>query len=84
MIDLGSPLGMTYERKKEEDEFYPRARFYPVTQVLEWLQNLGYENLTPCQTLFEDLLKVTEPKPVKEGHVKGGFAVIAAQKSADR
>jgi hypothetical protein len=30
----------------------------------------------------KDLQKITEPEPVKEGHGKRGFIVIAAQKSA--
>jgi ubiquinone/menaquinone biosynthesis C-methylase UbiE len=82
MIDPDSPLGKSYEMHKERSKFYRQARFHPVSLVLDWLLCLGYENLMTCQTLFGRIPEVTDLDPVKAGHGAGGFAVIAAQRSA--
>lgn len=81
MIDRDSPLGQVYQAKKQESKFYRQARFYPVTQVLEWLQGLDYQNLLTCQTIFKSLPEITDLEPVKPGHGEGGFVVISARKA---
>jgi SAM-dependent methyltransferase len=81
MIDGNSPLGQVCEASKRESRFYRQARFYPVTQVLEWLQSLGYQNLITCQTIFKSLPEITHREPVKAGHGEGGFVAIQAQKA---
>jgi ubiquinone/menaquinone biosynthesis C-methylase UbiE len=53
----------------------------PVGQLLKWLADLGYTNLKTCQTIFQDSAAVMAPQPVKEGHGKGVFVVIAREKS---
>jgi ubiquinone/menaquinone biosynthesis C-methylase UbiE len=82
MIDADSPLGRAYEANKKKSKFYRQARFYPVSQILKWLKDLGYQNLQTCQTIFQDVASVKAPEPVKEGHGAGGFVVISVQKSA--
>jgi len=82
MIDRDSPLGRSYEARKGKSKFYRQARFHTVSQVLKWLENLGYQPPQTCQTIFQDLSAITEPEPMKAGHGEGGFVVIAAQKSA--
>jgi len=80
IIDRGSPLGKVYDAKKHENKFYRNARFYPVSQVIDWLRSLGYENLSTCQTIFKPLPEITDLEPVKPGHGEGGFVVISARK----
>jgi ubiquinone/menaquinone biosynthesis C-methylase UbiE len=44
IIDPDSPLGRSYEANKEKSKFYRLTKFYRVSQVLQWLENLGYQN----------------------------------------
>ena len=81
MIDPGSPLGRSYAANQEKSKFYREANFHPVGQVLKWLENLGYQDLQTCQTIFQDLAAITAPEPVKEGHGAGVFVVISGEKS---
>jgi ubiquinone/menaquinone biosynthesis C-methylase UbiE len=81
MIDPESPLGRSYETNKEKSKFYRQAKFHPVGQVLKWLEDLGYQDLQTCQTIFQDLSAITAPQPVNEGHGEGVFVVIAGEKS---
>ena len=82
MIDPDSPLGKLYEMHKERSKFYRQARFHPVSLILDWVIDLGYENLMTCQTLFRNNPAATDLDPVKAGHGEGGFVVIVAQKPA--
>jgi ubiquinone/menaquinone biosynthesis C-methylase UbiE len=81
MIDPDSPLGRSYEANKEKSRFYRQARFHPVSQVLKWLEDLGYQNPKTCQTIFQDVETLTAAETVKEDHDEGGFVIISAQKS---
>jgi SAM-dependent methyltransferase len=80
MIDKDSPLGKTYEAKKSESTFYRYGHFYSVTQVIEWLRELGYGTIRTCQTIFKNPEEMTALEPIKDGHGEGGFVVISAQK----
>jgi ubiquinone/menaquinone biosynthesis C-methylase UbiE len=80
MIDKDSSLGKVYEAKKSESRFYRYAHFYSVTQVIEWLRDLGYEIIRTCQTIFKNPEEMTALEPIKDGHGEGGFVVISAQK----
>jgi ubiquinone/menaquinone biosynthesis C-methylase UbiE len=80
MIDRDSPLGQTYESKKNGSKFYRYAHFYSVKQVLGWLRKLKYYNIKICQTIFKNPEEITAIEPVKEGYGEGGFVVISAQK----
>lgn len=79
MIDRESPLGRIYETRKQDSKFYRLARFYAVTEVLEWLKGLAYDHVEICQTIFTDLAAITEEEPIKGGHGEGVFAVISAR-----
>jgi SAM-dependent methyltransferase len=80
MIDPDSPLGRSYEANKAKSKFYREANFYPVGQVLKWLEDLGYDDLKTCQTIFQDAATARAPQPVNEGHGEGVFVVIAGEK----
>ena len=82
MIDPDSPLGRSYEANKGKSKFYRQARFHPVSQVLKWLEDLGYQNPLTCQTIFQNLPAITGPEPVRAGYGTGAFVVIAGQKTA--
>ncbi len=82
IIDPDSPLGRSYEANKEKSKFYRQAKFHRVSQVLEWLDGLGYPNPMICQTIFQDLTDSTGPEQVRAGYGTGAFVVIAGQKTA--
>jgi len=82
MIDRDSPLGMVYESKKEHSRFYKYARFYSVSQVLEWLSGLEYGHIEVCQTIFKNPEDMTAIDVVKDGYGEGAFVVISSQKEA--
>ena len=81
MIDRDSPLGRSYEARKEKSKFYRQAKFNPVGQILKWLKDLGYADLKTCQTIFQDSATIKVPQPVNDGHGEGVFVVIAGGKS---
>jgi SAM-dependent methyltransferase len=80
MLDRDSPLGRIYEARQQDREFYRLARFYAVTEVLDWLEWLAYDNVAVCQTIFKNPAAITEPEPIKDGHGEGLFAVISARR----
>ncbi len=80
IIDKDSHLGEAYEAKKSESTFYRYAHFYSVTQVIEWLRELGYDIIRTCQTIFKNPEEIASLEPVKEGYGEGGFVAILAQK----
>jgi hypothetical protein len=83
MIDGDSPLGRQYEAGKQENRFYAQDRFYPVPQVLGWLEGLAFKNVKVCQTIFKPLGEITALEPVKPGFGEGSFVAISAQKGED-
>jgi ubiquinone/menaquinone biosynthesis C-methylase UbiE len=80
MLDKDSPLGKLYEIKKNDSKFFRRAVFYSVDQVLEWLKTLEYDHIQAFQTIFHSPEDITALEPIREGHGKGFFVVISAQK----
>lgn len=80
MLDKDSPTGKLYELKKQSSMFFKDARFYSVTQILEWLQIAGYNHSRFLQTLFRNPDEITGLEPIQEGYGEGLFVVISARK----
>ncbi|MFZ0050840.1 MAG: class I SAM-dependent methyltransferase, partial [Desulfobaccales bacterium] len=81
MIDKDSPLGASYEAHKQENKFYRQARFYSASRVVRWLEELAYEKMDTCQTIFRDLKDITSLEPARTAHGEGAFVVISAKKA---
>ena len=81
MLDKESPPGKLYETKKNNSKFYKYARFYTVTQVLEWLDVSGHAHIKTHQTIFHNPEAITAIEPIREGYGEGLFVVISADKS---
>jgi ubiquinone/menaquinone biosynthesis C-methylase UbiE len=79
MLDEDSPLGSLYEKKRKKSKFYRDAKYYSVNQVLDWLKELGFDNLQTVQTIFINPSKIQSLEPVEEGFGKGLFVVISAE-----
>ena len=79
-VDRKSPIGRSYEQRKNESVFYRNARFYSVEDLLPHLTAAGFTTFSFCQTLFTPLEDMREPAPVRTGHGEGSFVVIKAHK----
>ena len=79
-VDKNSPVGKTYEARKNESLFYKEATFYSVDDLLAHLRNAGFMNFSFAQTLFKPGTGFNEIEPVKEGRGEGSFVVIKSEK----
>lgn len=79
-VDRNSPLGKSYEERKQDSLFYRDATFYAVDDLLRLLTSAGFKRFSFRQTLFGPVDDMRDPAPVTEGHGKGSFVVIKAEK----
>ena len=79
-VDKNSPIGKSYEERKQESLFYRDATFYAVDDLLRYLKITGFEIFSFRQTLFSPVSEMHEPAMVKEGYGEGSFVVIKAEK----
>jgi ubiquinone/menaquinone biosynthesis C-methylase UbiE len=80
-VDRDSPLGKTYENKKNENVFYREATFLAHREVLALLGESGFEATETVQTVFGSLHEIKAVQKFKSGHGEGGFVVVRARKS---
>jgi len=80
MIDRNSLLGMSYERKKITSKFYKYANFRSADEVLNWLRSLNFGHIVTRQTIFKSPDEIDALESFEEGHGKGAFVAISAQK----
>jgi len=78
IIDKDSFLGKLYQEKKSK--FYKEAFFLNVKELIDLLQNTGFNNFTYYQTLFTLPHKMDSVEKPRKGFGKGGFVVISADK----
>jgi SAM-dependent methyltransferase len=79
-VDKNSPIGKSYQARKQESLFYRDATFYSVDDLLHYLKITGFENFGFRQTLFCPVSEMQRPDKIKEGHGEGSFVVIKAEK----
>jgi SAM-dependent methyltransferase len=80
LVDKNSPIGISYESRKQESLFYRDATFYSVDDLLPYLRSTGFDKFSFRQTLFCPVSDMREPAPVKDGYGEGSFVVIKAEK----
>jgi SAM-dependent methyltransferase len=78
-VDKKSPIGRSYEEKKDRSLFYRDAVFYSVTDLQARLVSAGFNKFRFAQTLFHLLPDIKEVEPVYEGYGKGSFVVIRSE-----
>jgi SAM-dependent methyltransferase len=83
-VDKNSPIGKSYEKRKQESMFYRDATFYAVDDLLLYLASTGFEKFSFRQTLFCPVSDMREPDIVKEGYGEGSFVVVKAEKKSFR
>lgn len=74
MIDKNSFLGKSYSLKKSK--FYKYANLLSVSQIIDWLKEMRFEDIRVYQTIFKDPESISSLEPIEEGYGKGGFVVI--------
>jgi len=79
-VDRKSPVGMMYEKHKDENVFYKEATFFSVDEVVSFLKKAGFKDFTFSQTIFSHLNEINNIEPVKEGYGEGSFVVISGVK----
>ncbi|MGD9780717.1 MAG: methyltransferase domain-containing protein [Kiritimatiellia bacterium] len=79
-VDRASPLGLEYERNKENSVFYKTARFFDAAEVAKLLAAAGFVDLEYRQTLFAHPDQMQEPDPVRTGFGAGAFVAIRGRK----
>ena len=79
-VDRTSPLGRSYEAKKDKSIFYRDATFFSAVEVMELMELAGFSRFLFRQTLFQGLTETTADEPVLEGHGRGSFVVLRGEK----
>lgn len=78
-VDKNSPIGRSYEEKKDRSLFYKDAVFYSVPELQTRLVSAGFKTFRFVQTLFHPLPDITDIEPVREGYGEGSFVVLRTE-----
>lgn len=76
-IDRETALGQIYNQRKASDEFYKHANFHSSGDIINYLEEAGFDIVDKRQTIYSFQNKIQE---VKNGNGEGVFAVVKAQK----
>ena len=79
-VDRNSKVGQTYLDRQNESVFYREATFFSVEELVGFIDQAGFKDLTFNQTIFKTLTETTRDEPVKPGHGEGSFVVICGRK----
>lgn len=82
-VDKNSPIGRSYEQRKNESLFYKEATFYAVDDLLGHLKHAGFKQFSFCQTLIDPEERPQEMPVVRTGYGEGSFVVIKAAKETE-
>jgi len=80
-IDRNSKMGKAYIKQREENVFYKEATFFSVDELVKFMNQAGFKDLSFNQTIFGTLAETGSEEPVKPGHGKGSFVVIRGKKA---
>jgi len=79
-VDKNSPMGLLYQKNKEESLFYKDATFFSTEELCEYLKEAGFSIKETRQTVFGRLNEVVKVQESREGYGEGSFVVINAIK----
>lgn len=83
MINGNSDMGRYYKKKRKENIFYKKAKFYSPKTIINILKKTGIKKIETYQTLFINPKLIKNAKIIekpKKGHDKGGVVVIRGEK----
>ena len=79
-VDKESLLGKQYQRNKNQNVFYRDADFFSVNEVVLCLKQAGFHDFSCYQTIHRPLKDIKKIEHIENGHGKGSFVVIKAEK----
>lgn len=79
-VDRNSKMGKIYLQRQKENVFYQAATFFSVDELVEYMDQAGFTDLTFNQTIFGTLAETVGEEPLKSGHGEGSFVVIRGRK----
>ena len=79
-VDRDSKLGKMYLERQDQNVFYKEATFLSTDELIGYLDQARFTDLTFNQTIFGTLAETAEDEPVKPGHDEGSFVVIRGRK----
>jgi SAM-dependent methyltransferase len=79
-IDRATPLGIDYEKLREDNVFYREATFFSTEEVLFYLSQAGFGEFVFRQTLFHHPADMKEIEPARPGYGEGSFVVVRGMK----
>ncbi|MGB9621950.1 MAG: class I SAM-dependent methyltransferase [Brevinematia bacterium] len=80
IVDVDTPVGKVYLKKKENSVFYKYARFFSSNEILGLFRKAGFTFKQAYQVLFGDYEKIDHIQEPKEGFGEGGFSVLVGEK----
>jgi len=80
LVDRASPLGEQYETRKAQNPFYRDAHFFSAKEIIQLLNQTGFDSVHCRQTLFHSKEQQQAPESVLEGFGQGGFVAIAGDR----
>jgi SAM-dependent methyltransferase len=75
-VDRNSPIGILYEKHKNENVFYKNATFFSIDEITSYFEKAGFADFSFTQTIFSNLDEISDVEPVKEGYGEGSFVVV--------
>ena len=75
-VDRNSPIGILYEKHKNENVFYKNATFFSIDEITSYLEKARFADFSFTQTIFSNLDEISDVEPVKEGYGEGSFVVV--------
>ena len=79
-LDKERSVAKQYIAKKNQSNFYGKARFYTVDRLTKVLENAGFKDFEFNQTLFGNMEEIEEVQVPKKGHGEGSFVTVKAIK----
>lgn len=82
-IDKESPLGQSYERKREGNPFYGIATFLSTPEVIRHLGDAGFREFEIRQTVSRDPGAMATVEEPQEGYGVGSFVAVKGVRPVD-
>lgn len=77
-VDRESPVGERYEANRDANPFYRDATFRSTDELVEAMEDAGFDAFEFRQTVFSWIEDLEERDPVREGYGDGSFVAVRA------
>jgi len=77
-VDRESPVGERYEANRDANPFYRDATFRSTDELVEAMEDAGFDAFEFRQTVFSWIEDLEERDPVREGYGDGSLVAVRA------